>query len=97
MELNLRVVHNDDRVVDTTAVFADFVAFERTWNRSVIQFEREARLTDMAWLAWKSLVRTQKIDMPFDPQWLDTVKMIEVTKDEEESPFDSTGEAQSGA
>ena len=46
MKIAMVVVLNDGARKDVEAVFSDFVAFERTWNRSVTKFEEELRLTD---------------------------------------------------
>jgi len=50
MKISLLVNYNDGTTKSIDAVFADFIAFERTWQRSVARFETEVRLTDMAWL-----------------------------------------------
>jgi hypothetical protein len=63
-------------------VFADFVAFERTWSRSVARFETEIRLTDLAWLAWHSETRCRKTSLKFDPDWINTVTNVEIREDE---------------
>ena len=39
MKIALMVEFNDGTKSDVDAVFADFVAFERTWQRSVARFE----------------------------------------------------------
>ena len=57
MKIALRVTYNDGTTSDVDAVFADFVSFERTWQRSVTKFEAEIRLTDLAWLAWSAEAR----------------------------------------
>jgi hypothetical protein len=85
MKIELNVVFADGTNKDVDAVFADFVAFERTWNRSVTQFERELRLTDLAWLAWNALKRAKETDKQFDPDWIITVESIEIRDDEESS------------
>lgn len=91
MKIHLRVKFNDGTSSDADAVFADFVAFERTWNRSVAKFEEELRLTDLAWLAWHSEKRRGKTQDPFDPIWLNTVEIVEprdMPEDEAPSPLD---------
>jgi len=82
MKIELKVTFVDGVTKDVDAVFADFVAFERTWNRSVTQFEKELRLTDLAWLAWNALKRAKETDKQFDPEWLVTVSEIEIRDDE---------------
>ncbi len=87
MKIELTVKFNDGTTRDVDAVFADFVSFERTWNRSITQFEKELRLTDLAWLAWNSLKRKKLVDLPFDPDWISLVESIEI-RDEEEGSED---------
>lgn len=77
MKMDMRIIFNDGSTKDCTAIFADFVAFERTWNRSVTKFETELRLTDIAWLAWKTQIRVKNIQEQFDI-WLETVETIDV-------------------
>jgi hypothetical protein len=85
MKIELNVEYADGRKEQVDAVFADFVAFERTWNRSVANFEKEIRLTDLAWLAWHAEKRTRKTTMPFDPQWIEDVVTVEI-REEAETP-----------
>jgi len=81
MKMDMRIIFNDGSTKDCTAIFADFVAFERTWNRSVTKFETELRLTDIAWLAWKTQIRVKNIQEQFDI-WLETVATIDVITEE---------------
>jgi hypothetical protein len=83
MKMAMTVKTNDGQEKKIEAQFADFVAFERTWNRSVSNFSTELRLTDIAWLAWKSLTRTKATNMPFEPDWLNTVDTIEVVDEDD--------------
>lgn len=85
MKIALTVEFNDGTKSDVDAVFADFVAFERTWQRSVARFETEIRLTDLAWLAWHSETRTRKTNLKFDPDWINTVTTVEM-REEVEAP-----------
>lgn len=83
----MTVKTNDGQEKKIEAQFADFVAFERTWNRSVSNFSTELRLTDIAWLAWKSEIRTKNTTMAFEPEWLNTIDSIEVVdEDDADSP-----------
>lgn len=82
MKIALKVVFTDGTEQPTDAVFADFVAFERTWSRSVAKLEQDLRITDLAWLCWHSLTRTRKTAMKFDPDWINTVETVEI-RDEE--------------
>lgn len=77
MKIELKVLFIDGKTSDTDAMFADFVAFERQWQRSVVKFEDELRLTDLAWLAWKSESRMRRTQLPFET-WIETVESVEV-------------------
>jgi hypothetical protein len=90
MKVGMTVTFDDENKKRVDAVFADFVAFERTWNRSVTKFEQELRLTDLAWLAWHSEKRQKKTALTFDPDWIGTVVEIELAEDEEEVPLEKT-------
>jgi len=70
MKIALTVEYLDGTKEDVEAVFADFVGFERTWSRSVVAFEKELRLTDLAWLAWSALTHRGKTKAKFDPDWI---------------------------
>ena len=78
MKLPLQITYIDGERRDVTAVFADFVQFERTWSRSVSRFEHDFRLTDLAWLAWSAETRAKRTTKKFDPDWLDTVESVEL-------------------
>lgn len=80
MTLSIEFVNGDK--VDTDAVFADFVSFERTWQRSVVLLETQMRLTDLAWLAWHSQSRTKQTTLKFDPDWIETVVSVFPKEDE---------------
>ena len=76
MKIALQVEYLDGTVEPVEAVFADFVGFERTWQRSVVKFEQEMRLTDLAWLAWSALTHRNKTKLKFDPDWIATVAQV---------------------
>ena len=80
----MTVVFTDGTEKNVDAVFADFVSFERTWNRSVTKFEQELRLTDLAWLAWHSMNRTAPTGIRFEPEWIGLVSEIKVREEEED-------------
>jgi hypothetical protein len=84
MRINLRVTYADGSAVDTDATTADLVAFEAQFDRSVVNLEAELRLTDICWLAWRSLSRQAKTAAEFTP-WLETIDSVELT-DSEASP-----------
>ena len=89
MEITLKVNYVDGKSDTVTAVFADFVAFERTWNKSVMKLEREMRLTDLSWLAWHVLKFEGKTEKVFDPDWLRTVAALETVAADEPEQVDS--------
>lgn len=82
MQIKMKVTMRDNTTKDCTAIFSDFVMFERTWNRSVTKFSDELRLTDIAWLAWRSEIRQKNISVQFD-EWLEQVNEIEMITDDE--------------
>ena len=84
MRLTLRVTSLDGSAVDTAATTADLVAFEEHFNRSVARLEAELRLTDVCWLAWRSLSRQGKTAAEF-AAWLETIDGVELV-DGEASP-----------
>ena len=85
----MKVDFIDGSTKELEARFADFVAFERTWNRSVTKFESELRLTDLAWIAWHVQIREKETAKQFDPEWLNDVDSLELmTDDEVLTPFD---------
>lgn len=89
MKFKMKVDFIDGSSKDLEARFADFVAFERTWNRSVTKFESELRLTDLAWIAWHVQIREKQTAKQFDPEWLNEVENLELlTDDEVPTPFD---------
>lgn len=79
MKIDLTVKFIDGEPADITARFADFVAFERTWNRSVAKLENDTRLTDIAWLAWHVQKRLRQTTLAFDPDWINTVDEVIIT------------------
>ena len=70
MKMHLRVTNGDGSAAEVTISAADFVAFESQFNRSVAKFQEEFRLTDMYWLAWHSLRRSDR-SLPDFGDWLD--------------------------
>lgn len=91
MEMKMNVAFTDGTSKECVAVFADFVAFERTWNRSVAKFSSDIRLTDIAWLCWKSEVRLKNTSEQFD-DWLLRVSSVDIEADEE-TETESTAKA----
>ena len=90
MKIALQVHYTDGETRDVEAKFADFVAFERTWQRSVARFETEIRLTDLAWLAWSAETRAKNTTLKFDPDWIQTVESVEIAEGESDNPLATT-------
>lgn len=84
----LKVDYHSGDTEDVDVVFSDFVAFERTWNRSVARFDTDLRITDLAWLAWQQLTASNKTKAKFDPDWIRTVSNVTV-RDEADNPLQS--------
>jgi len=81
IKLDVKFTDGTEKIVE--ARFPDFVAFERTWNRSVTRFETELRLTDLAWMCWHSEKRTMATTKPFEPDWLNDIDTLAIHEDEE--------------
>lgn len=86
MTMTIEFINGDK--VDTDAVFADFVSFERTWQRSVALLETQMRLTDLAWLAWHSQSRQRLTALKFDPDWVETVASVGMKQEDEAGPLE---------
>jgi hypothetical protein len=82
MRIGLDVTFCDGTKQTVEAVFADFILFEKQWNRSVTKFEQELKLTDLAWLAWASMRRQGLTTKSFDPDFVVSIEDISVTDDE---------------
>jgi hypothetical protein len=89
MQMNLVVTFTNGDRQKVKALLPDFVMFERTWNRSVANFEKEIRLTDIAWIAWKAQTRLGMTTAPFEPDWLNSVFSVEVDDEEQIAPSDN--------
>lgn len=89
MRLNLRVTYLDGSAADVVASAADLVAFEQRWDKSVVKFGEEIRMTDLCWLSWHSLKRRKETDLDFEP-WLDTIEMVRSGSAPEIAPLETT-------
>ena len=52
MQIPLLVTFINGEKTEVDAIFPDFIAFERERRKSVVRFDSEMQLTDLAWLAW---------------------------------------------
>lgn len=88
MRMQLSVTYLDGSGAEAMVSAPDFVAFEREFDRSVARFESEIKLTDICWLAWHRLNRSEKVG-DFDT-WLDKLDNIEITDTADPVPLDKT-------
>lgn len=79
MKINLRVSFNDKTVVEVSATARDLVAFEEKFSKPVTSLETDFRITDMLWIAWHWLHRTEKTTKQFE-DWCDDVDAIEASE-----------------
>lgn len=97
MQMNLVVTFTNGDRQKVKALLPDFVMFERTWNRSVANFEKEIRLTDIAWIAWKAQTRLGMTTAQFEPDWLNSVFSVEVDEEEQvtkgDNPLDTQAQS----
>jgi len=88
MKMNAKVDYADGSGVEVIISAPDFVAFERTFDRSVARFATEIKFTDICWLAWHRLNRDGKAG-EFDV-WLETIDGVTLEETEEIVPLDKT-------
>jgi len=65
---------------DVVAVFADFIAFEAKWNKSVADISTRITLTELSWLAWSCEHRNKVTALDYDA-WCLTVESAAMTPD----------------
>ena len=82
MKINLRVTLNDKTEKEIHATARDLVAFEDKFTKSVAALETDFRITDLLWISWHWLKRTNETTLEFE-DWCDTVEAVEAS---EESP-----------
>lgn len=76
MRLSLKIVLVDETKIETTALIADFVAWERHSKKTASDLSNGAGIEDMAFLAWSSLKRSKKTALSFN-EWLETIAELE--------------------
>jgi len=76
MNFNLLVKYLDgsDKAVEGKA--SDVVAFEARFDMSIVDLEKNLRLTHLFFLAWHTEKRTGSTKLEFE-KWLDTVDTVE--------------------
>jgi hypothetical protein len=87
MRFNMTVIYQDGNSDKVVAAAPDFVAFERTFDRSVARFETEIKFTDICWLAWHKLNKQGKAS-DFDT-WLETIESVSIDESEDFVPLES--------
>lgn len=80
MKLALQVIDHQNNKREVIAHFADFIAWETEYNRSLSSFEAEMKLRDLCWLAWHVEHRNKVTDASFS-EWLNNVALIEPVED----------------
>lgn len=90
MKIALTIEFINGDKVEVDAAFPDFVAFERTWQRSVARLDTDLRLTDLAWLAWSAMSRTKQTALKFDPEWVSTVVSCNPREGTSDTPLETT-------
>jgi hypothetical protein len=76
MRVQLEVTFADGDVSRVTAIYPDLAAFEEKFDRSVANFGKEVRLSDLGWLAWHVLHRTSKTALTYE-EWANTVEIVD--------------------
>jgi hypothetical protein len=89
MQIPLLVTFINGEKAEVDAIFPDFIAFERERRKSVVRFDTEMQLTDLAWLAWHAEKRLKRTDLKFDPDWVSTVDQVEARSEEGTAPLES--------
>jgi hypothetical protein len=89
MQIPLLVTFINGEKTEVDAIFPDFIAFERERRKSVVRFDSEMQLTDLAWLAWHAEKRLNRTALKFDPDWVSTVQQVEARETEGTAPLES--------
>lgn len=83
-KLEIHVVMEDGSVHDVSSRSADYVAYEAEARKKGWGSLSESPSTWEAYVAYRALIRTRLISMPFD-RFLETVDIIEATPAETEA------------
>lgn len=83
MKMHLRVKYDDGSTADAVVSAVDLVAFESKFDKSIAQFSQTLRMTDIYWLAWHTLHRSDKSLGTFE-EWLENKDPEVVFGDEDE-------------
>ena len=83
MRIPLQVEYRDGSKQDCTAEYPDLCEFESRYNRSVLKLGAELRLSDLGFLAWHSLKRTNLVYAEYT-DWSNTVSVVSATGGDDE-------------
>lgn len=75
MKIALTVKDVNDKEREVVAQFADFIAWETEFNRSLASFENDLKLRDLCWLAWHTEFRNKVTTLSFN-DWMNDVGSI---------------------
>lgn len=73
MQINLHIEYADSTKKTVVAKSIDFIAFERTYDKSIQGLER---LEHLAFLAWSVEKRTKATGLEFDA-WLENIEDVQ--------------------
>lgn len=90
MRLNIRCEHEDGTVENVTATVPDFMAWEKTNKAKTSDLANGVAITDLAFLAWSALKRTQQTTKTFDAWSSD---LLDLDRVEDEAPRPTKPEA----
>lgn len=76
MNINLRIVYNDETAKDISAGASDIVAFETKFDLSIARLQQNVKLTHLFFLAWHTEKRNGAVKDTFE-KWLESVSSIE--------------------
>lgn len=76
MIINLQISYSDNTTKDIAAKAADIVAFEERYDISMVNLQKEVRLTHLLFLAWHSEKRSGATKDEFD-KWVESVEGVE--------------------
>lgn len=77
------------QVFEASAGPAELIAFEATFDRSVVKIQDELRFTDLAFLAWHALKRSKKTTTEFS-EWVNDLEDLDLKEVKETAPLGDT-------
>jgi len=76
MIINLQISYSDNTTKEIAAKAADIVAFEERYDISMVNLQKEVRLTHLLFLAWHAEKRSGATKDEFD-KWVESVEGVE--------------------